>query len=330
MISIRRSVTELEQCHEVRDLALDCYVKAIRNISHYAVELDDTLSAPHRKHLAVLADEVTGAQPETLVESRSVLRGLLRAYRDKAAEYLRALRDELSGTARALEEILESFTQADGDHESSLRTALGHLHQISTLPEAASLRAAVIAATETIEQSLEQIRKQHQLTVSQFLVEIRMLHKRIDTLESAAAVDGATRLFNRHEIEDRITSSGGGRFCLLLIRVNGFRKALVQFDATVATQLVGAFAKRLQNGLPADSVLGRWSEEEFLAVLTGETSEAMEIAKALSQQLAGSYACLQGGRTVRPALQISAAVLGSAGDSPDHLLKRIGEFLIGN
>ena len=57
---------------------------------------------------------------------------------------------------------------------------------------------------DTIQQSIEQARREHQITVSQFKTEIRMLHKRIDMLETAACVDALTKMFTRREMEDRI------------------------------------------------------------------------------------------------------------------------------
>src|ERR1017187_6446744 len=107
MISIRSSLTELERNHQIRAAVMDCYVLAIKNIAHYAVELDEELTGPHRKHLEALATEVASGTSEALSDSRATLRGLLRDYRDKACQYLGGLRDELAGTARTLEEILD-------------------------------------------------------------------------------------------------------------------------------------------------------------------------------------------------------------------------------
>ncbi|HWC97167.1 MAG TPA: hypothetical protein VG456_10465, partial [Candidatus Sulfopaludibacter sp.] len=169
MISIRKNVNELDRCHEVRDLALDCYVNAIRNAAQYAVELDSQITTPHRQYLNNLAVEVATGDPHVLTESRATVRGLLRDYRDKGAEFLSKLRDELSGTVRALQEIMESMTQGDGDHEMQLRAGLATLRTVSRSAPDPTLREAISSAAAGIEQSIEQIRKHHQVTVSQFL-----------------------------------------------------------------------------------------------------------------------------------------------------------------
>jgi GGDEF domain-containing protein len=330
MTSIQNSLDELERCHAARDMLLDCYLSAIRNVAHYTVELDDEITVPHRQYLTALAGEVASAQPEALAGSRATLRGLLRDYRDKAAQYLSTLREELAGTARALQEILDSLAQTESDHEVQLRTELGRLREISNSPEGSAVRAALLAAAESIEQNLEQIHQQHQLTVSQFLVEIRMLHKRIDLLETAASLDDLTKLLKRDEIEKQIRSAAGRKVCLLLVRASGFRQAEREFNREVATELAAAFSKRLRNSLPPSATIGRWSEEGFIAMLSEEKPEAMASAKRVADHLSGTYACLERGSTVHPSIQVGVAVVDNQpGDRPERTLKRVKEFLTG-
>jgi GGDEF domain-containing protein len=330
MTSIQNSLNDLERCQAARDMVLDCYLTAIRNVAHYAIDLDDEITVPHRQYLTVLASEMASAQPEALAESRATLRALLRDYRDKAAKYLGTLREELSGTACALQEILDSLAQADSDNEAQLRTELDRLREISSSPEGSAVRAAILTAADSIEQSIEQIRQQHQLTVSQFLVEIRMLHRRIDLLETAASLDDLTKLFKRDEIERQIRSTSEGNLCLLLVRASGFRQAERQFNREVATALAAAFGKRLRNSLPPGAIIGRWSEEGFIAMLSVEKPEAMASAQRVAEHLSGDYACLQRGKTVHPALLVGVAVVDNQpGDPPEQTLKRIKEFLTG-
>src|ERR1035437_258360 len=162
MTSIQNSLNELERCHAARDMLLDSYLTAIRNVAHYTVELDDEITAPHRQYLTALAGEVASAQPEALAESRATLRALLRDYRDKAAKYLGTLREELAGTARALQDILDSLAQTDSDHEVQLRGELGRLREISSSPDGSAVRAAILAGGGGNGQNNEPKRPQQQ------------------------------------------------------------------------------------------------------------------------------------------------------------------------
>lgn len=330
MTSIKSSLNELERSHQIRTAVLDCYVLAIKNIAHYAVELDEELTGPHRKHLNSLATEVATGTSESLTDSGSTLRGLLRDYKDKASQYLGHLRDELAGTARNLEEILESLGQADGDHETNLRASLGKLRQVAATPGYSVLGTVISTTADSIENSLEQVRKQHQLTTSQFLVEIRMLHKRIDALESAAAIDEVTHFATREELAEHVRAAPAGQYSLLLVSARGLRHAEVQFGKEVGDALAGAFAKRLRNSLPVSTVIARWGPEEFAVMFTAKKSEGLASAKWIGENLSGAYACLKSGKTVHPVLQLTVGIVETtAHETPERILERAGVFLVG-
>ncbi|MGD0776905.1 MAG: GGDEF domain-containing protein [Candidatus Solibacter sp.] len=329
MIPTLTSLTELERSRQLRAEVLDCYVLAIKNMAQYAVELDEEVTGTHRKYLNTLATEVATGTPEALADSRATLRGLLRDYRGKAVQYLANLRDELTGTARTLEEILDSLAQGDGDHEKNLRGALAKLRRVAATPGYAVMAEVISSAADNIESSLEQVKKQHQLTTSQFLVEIRMLHKRIDSLEAAAALEDATRFATREQLAEQIQEVPAGEYCLLLISARGLRRAEVQFGKEVSEILFGAFAKRLSNCLPATASIGRWGPEEFAILLAGKKSEALTSAKWITEHLSGAYACVNAGKTTRPNLQLSVGVVEmDVHEKPERIIERVGAFLV--
>jgi GGDEF domain-containing protein len=326
MISLLKPMNDLEQCKRARELVLDCYLAAIRNMAHYAVELEPEITAVHRKYLEDLAAQASTGTSEALNESRATVRGLLREYRDQTSRYLNALRQELSDAVTALERTLEALAQCDGDHGVRLRNAVARLRGIP-VDAGGAVRETVLAVASTIESSLEDVRKQHQLTVAQFVIEIGILHKRIDALESAASIDRLSRLFNREEMEERISGALQGKMSVLLLKAGGLRAAEAQFGRDVAEELAGAFAKRLHNSLPSTAVTGRWSEEAFLVILQADQPETAALAKRISEGLAGAYACLKAGKTVRPVIHLRVGVVNPGKDDAERVLQRVGEFL---
>jgi GGDEF domain-containing protein len=327
MISIKNSVSELDRAHELRSVLLDSYLQAIKAAAHYSIELDDEITGPHRRYLEALADSIASGQSEALFESRATFRGLLRDYQGKAARFLQQLRDELAGMACALQETLESLAQSDGNHAAQLKRTVVGLRETPESDDGSALRAKMRSAADSIEVSVEQIRKEHQLAVSQFLVEIRMLHTRIDALEAAAAVDMVTGIFNRTEMEERIRSATAGGFHLLLFRVRGLTHAEMRFGAQAGAELSGAFIKRLKNSLPQNAKLGRWSTEEFIALVPEPKDRA---AAWVTDHLSGTYTCLQEGKTVRPTLQVNVGIADSLAREPAELtLERVRKFLTG-
>ena len=329
MISIHESITELERCTRERGEALECYISALRNMAHYAIELDDKITPPHREYLSALAAEAACGDLAVLPDTRASLRALLRDYRDKAAQYLAGLRDELARTAAALQEMMEAVSQTEGDHEQEMRAVLQDLRGIAARPEAAAVAEPLLDAAGTMERSIEQMRKQQQFTVTQFLTEIRMLHRRIDALEAAAAIDDLTRLLSRTEFEDRVRALAGGPFVLLLIRAAGIRLAESNYSHDVAAELLAAVSKRLRNALPAATAIARWSDEGFAAILRAAKPEAMNGAKAIAAQIGGPYACVMNGKTVRPSVQVRMAVVEHDSSHPDRVLQSAAAFLTG-
>jgi GGDEF domain-containing protein len=325
MISIQQNLTDLEKSHQMRTMALECYLSAINGMSQYAVDLNATITPPHRKYLSDLAAEVAESSLEAMAESRSTLRGLLRDYRDRAADYLGGLRDQLGSTAQALQEMVEGLSQCDTDHTSKLRGALVRLREMVKSLEGGALRAVVASAADTIEQSLEQIRKQHQFTVAQFQTELRLLHSRIDSLESAASVDEGTKFSNRRFIDEYMAAMpAGGSASFLIVKVRGLAEARAKFGAPIADDLVATFGRRLRNTLPKEAVVGRWSEQDFLAIVPASKTAAGALVQRATDHLSMPYACMIGGKVVRIPLVVTVECLaGTAGATPEAIKERV-------
>jgi GGDEF domain-containing protein len=324
MIDTSSALTEPELRHDSSSLALDCYVSAIRNIAHYAADLEPELTAPYRKYLEELAVSVACGACE-IEESRGSLRALLREYRDKTSQYLNILREDLNAAALALAEILDSLGDTDGEQGDQIREALRTLREPPG-EDCDSIRDTVSVAAKTVENCLAAVRKRHQLSVSQLMIEIRMLHKRIDALESAAAVDMLTHLFPRQEMEQRIRE-GEAPCRLLLIRAAGIVNAAAEFGCAVAEELTGAVIRRLRNALPSATVIARWNGHGFAALLDLNVPEAEQLAVRMAASLSGQYACVKDGKAVHPPIQPEVRLLESAAEGAEEALRQAEEFL---
>jgi GGDEF domain-containing protein len=329
MISIKENVSELERSYEARRVVVECYIEALRNMSNYAVELEPEVTRVHRQHLNELADDVSTDRQQGFEESRATLRGLLRNYRDKGAQYLGGLREQLSSTVESLENLLQNMAEGDGNHETGLRSSIAKLRELCHGAPSNPFSRTLLNTADALDRNIEEMRKQHGFTISQLQMEIRSLQKRIQQLETAAAIDEMTRLFSRSEMEAKIRILPSGKFSFLLMKCAGFRLAQVHFSLEVVAELAAAFARRLRGSLPPESILGRWSEEEFIAVLPQGKSETLAIAKWISEHLSGTYSCIDAGKTVNPKLQLTVAVVDNHNVPASRVLEKISEFLTG-
>ena len=95
----------------------------------------------------------------------------------------------------------------------------------------------------------------------------------------------------------------------------------------MAAELAGAFVRRLRNILPPNVAIGRWSTEEFVAILDTPEVDAGKLARTVGEQLSGTYTCLLDGKVVRPDLQVRAAVAEPAAGGAERLLAQVREYM---
>ncbi|PWT98719.1 MAG: hypothetical protein C5B51_28650 [Terriglobia bacterium] len=323
VISIRENISELEREHRQRELLAECYSAALQNAADYAIEVEAAITEPYRKELSEFARRIPVSDISQVVESKPDLRSIFRNFRDQAVSHLNRLRADLSEAVTAFHTLVGALSAADGDHDSKLRKALSSLREAGRLLGSSPVRQIVIAAAENIEQSLEELHKQHQLTIAQFVTETRLLHTRIDELERSAAAGRMATLLHRAELEQRLLQHASPR-TLLLVKAKELRACEKAYNTEVYAQVASAFAQRLRNGLPNGNLTGCWGDEQFLCLLPIAEEEAACFTKWAADYLSGSYVCRYSGKSVVPKLKISATLLrGLPNESGPELYDRI-------
>jgi GGDEF domain-containing protein len=326
MISIQQSLTDLEKCHRLQTLAFDCYLGAINNMAEHAVDLDPVLTAPHRRNLCNLAAGLTDALPDVLAESRVTLQELLRDYHDRSAQYLADFRGQLSSTAQALCEMVNGLSRCDTDHGEKLRVALARLREAANSPEGSMLGGVVRGVADTIEQSLEQMRKQHQFTIAQLQTEMRLLHSRIDSLETKVSTDEVTRFSSRRFMAEYLGAVPAAGTGFLILKIGGLAEVRAKFGPAIADDVMATFGRRLRNTVPKDTVVGRWSEQDFLAIVPADKPADGTLVKGVVEHLSIPYACMIGGKVVRIPLAVTAECLSMAPDATaEQIQARVAE-----
>jgi GGDEF domain-containing protein len=277
---------------DLHGIAIDCYRAAVRNVAFYAIDFEKHTTAAYRRALA---------QVEHNADRVASFAALMRDYRSQAKAYVRRLCGELSAMAASLNGILDGLADGEGDYDARLRSALGRVRGIADRPGYEVVRELLLRAAAAMQEGLDELNRHHEKIVTSLMEEVRALHKKIDSLESAASLDILTTLLSHAEIEKRLEAAGAAATGSIFA-VSGFRLAASRFAPHVANQLEAAFLKRLNRILPDKSVAGRWSDEEYLVLMPA--GAAMAPARMIEEQLSGSYACAHEGKNVRPTLQV--------------------------
>jgi GGDEF domain-containing protein len=310
--------------------AIENYMAAMRGIAAYAVKLSgnsDDGNSPERGYLLAMAGEVGHGDHAVLEESRSFLRCVLREYRDESAAYLAQLRQELAATAATLRDVSGALVEGDSQAGANFQSGLTQLRALTANPAARSSADLIRLAAAELESGLAEMRKHHQLIVSQMHTEVRLLHRRMEAL-TAADLDDLSRLMPRDEIEDRIAVVAPGTFCLVVLKADGLVQSKAQYAEQVFHDLLIAFTRRMRNTLPPDTPAGRWSEDGFIAIVFAGAAYARELAATLHRRLSGPYICRSEAKTVVTPLQTRVEVIETGpGESRDRVLETMDRLL---
>jgi len=306
------------------------YMAAIRGVAAYAVKLSENVddgNSPERGYLRAMAEDVAHGDRAVLEESRSFLRCVLREYRDESAGYLAQLRQQLAATAATLRDVSCALAEGDSQAGANFQTGLVQLNELTANPAAGPSAGLIRLAAADLESGLVEMRQHHQLIVSQLHTEVRLLHRRMESL-TAADLDDLSRLMPRDEIEDRIAVAAPGTFCLVVLKANGLLQSKTQYTEQVFHDLQIAFTRRMRNTLPANTPAGRWSEDGFVAIVFADAADARELAATLHRRLSGPYICRSEARAVVTALQTRVEVIETGpGESRDRVLEIIDRLL---
>ncbi|HSW49353.1 MAG TPA: hypothetical protein VLH09_04220, partial [Bryobacteraceae bacterium] len=119
MISLRKTMTELEGLSQQFQTALDCYRAALGSMEEHAVAITPEGVAEHRQTLRLIRKALEEcSSEESLVGSRAALEAELERYSKRAAGALKGREGEI----RAILEILAQAAQAMTAHSDNYST----------------------------------------------------------------------------------------------------------------------------------------------------------------------------------------------------------------
>jgi GGDEF domain-containing protein len=318
LISIRKSVDDLSRLEELEkrealsSAIRDCYTLAIHTTAHYAVEVDAALAVELRANLLKIEDQSRVAvSAEQLRSAQSSFRGELREYRDKSNAQLQKMRKEVENATAAMTIFAETVSSNGENHEHEVAAQLAGLESSARSNNIAAIRNGIGATIAGIQSSVVQIQRSNQLVVAQLQDEIRVLHLQIEQERKALFTDRASGAWNRQKIDIHLDNllRQNQPFCLLLVWVRNLKRVDSQHSRTVVEGTLKALITRFSTIMPEDTVIGRWTEDQFVAVLDVPPGQAIPLSAEATRKLSGGYAVQENGMSQTVTLQATAGVI---------------------
>jgi GGDEF domain-containing protein len=326
VISIRKSVDDLSRLEKLEKrealskAILDCYALAIHCTAHYAVEVDPALTVEFRTHLKGIEEQSRAAVSSDQLHSiQSCFRGELREYRDKTSAHLLKLRKEVENATAAMIIFAETVSSNGEDHELEVNKQLQTLASAAQMESVAKMRGGIGAVVAGIQSSVGQIQRANQLVVAQLQDEIRSLHLQMEQERRALYTDHGSGAWNRQKIDIHVDNllRQNQPFCLLLVGIRNLKRIESQHSRTVLEGTLKAMVSRFVAIAPDDAVIGRWTEDQFVAVLDMPPGLAIALSAETDRKLSGSYAIQENGLSQTVALQTTAGIIDrGAGADP--------------
>jgi GGDEF domain-containing protein len=324
VISLRKSVDELERLEELHKTGADCYRLALRCVAEYAVEVDANETSEFRRHLSNIEAQWQTAQSGDAMRSlQSSFRGELREHKDLAMSHLAKLRKELEARAKAMETFAASVTTNGEDHATQILRETSELQRLAETATLDQVRRGIRHLAAQLAASLEQMQRSNQMVIAQLADEIRLLHEQAATQQRGRFTDAESGARNREKIDEKIGDLLRARqpFCLLFLNIHNLQRLQARHSGAVVEGSLKALVKRLHSAAQ-DAFVGRWSEQAFVAILDLPSGGSIALARNVSNKLSGSYSVQENGLSHQILLEVTAGTIEHAAEEKAEAFSR--------
>ena len=327
MISLRKTVSELDQLDEFKRTAVECYADAIAAVDENAVSVDASQLAEFRERIKALHVQVKpGITAEQLRALQSSFSAELHEYSEQASQHVERLRNDVRAASQAVEVFAEKFTASGADLDVEMKRELQRLNKAVGLDDLKEVRSIISNASAAIASQFERMRSTNQLAVAQLKDEIRVLHQEIETARKWRSTAESLETPKQQQIFQVIDALLREKtpFSLILVAVRNPTGLESCYPKAAIESALASLHVRFQNSLPRDSRTGSWTDAQFVAVVTVEPATAMAMSRDLAKKLSGVYV-LEGARTVT--LNVTAGVIDwKVRTDPSSLRRRLQQL----
>ncbi len=175
------------------------------------------------------------------------------------------------------------------------------------------------------------MQRSNQLVIAQLQDEIRVLHQQFEQERKALFTDRASGAWNRPKIDIHLDNllRQNQPFCTLLVWVRNLKRIEGQNSRTVLEGTLKALTVRFRAITGEEAVIGRWTEDQFVAILDIPPGRAIPLSAEATRKLSGGYAVQENGLSHTVAVQATAGVIDRHPGSDSALFRKKLEQLAG-
>jgi GGDEF domain-containing protein len=311
--------------------AVHCYSEALRSTEQNAIELDGAQAAHFRAQMQALRERLrTDAACGRMEEVQASFEAELKGYRAQTRAQIQRLRQDVQAAAAAVESFAGAVNESEGNLESGLKRELSSLNQSAQSSDIEEVREAIRGSSAKIAASLEQMRSSNQLAIAQLKDEIRLLHGELQAARGSQTTDPAAESRQRMNLWMEELIKKDASFSVLLVVIRNLDGLQNCYSANVMGGALRGFQSRFENIVPS-GIVGRWAKDQFAAILTTASSNAIQMSSEVARRLAEPFLEQEGGRAHSIVFSSRAGVMefgpGSDLAKSQARLKQLAEAL---
>jgi diguanylate cyclase (GGDEF)-like protein len=330
MISIKRSVDQIDSVRTLCDAQLACLRSVVHDIGQYVVPACSPQPEQHAQCLDDLGRRLAAADPAVLALFRMELSELLKSLHQAAADAYRGKAAEIRQILEVLAEAAERFSSRSDTYAGRFRDFANALDKVQKMDSLGDIRSALATHTVSLRSCVSEMERDNNSLVQKLTAEVSQARALLKQAQNAALEDSLTGMGNRRALEQHIRGliEADQGFSIGLFEVDNFTGLKGRFGPTSGDAILRQFAERLRGQLRPGDVACRWTGEEFVVVLDCRMKDVFALARHMAQALSGRYTVASDGRELKADVSVSAGVAEyRRGESVDNLLERADALL---
>lgn len=340
MISIKRSVNDLEARDRLIEKSIECYRDAVRGIGEYAVEACPPLTGDFRRKLSELEGRLDVRKllhsPEAAQTLQRFSNDLLRTLSEFSIKSVAIFREDTSNL-RGIMAVLAATAEALNSHNQSkaghFRDFGKQLEALSRIDDLILLRHALSEYVVEFRVRVDEMHEESRADIHQLQQDVRAFRQKLDAAEMEAATDPLTGTFNRRELQRQIDNriEMSKRFSLLMFDLDEFKSINDRFGHPAGDQILKYFVQAVKGSVRPGDVVARWGGDEFIVLLDAGLDDAISRSRHIFAKLEAPVAVQAGSRTVMLAVRASSGAAERRSDeSSQSLFTRVDALLYAN
>jgi len=215
----------------------------------------------------------------------------LQRWAGHTSDYFKAKTNEVKELLIVLARTAESLGERDQRYANHFGQFTSRLQAIADLEDLTNVRASLVQRATELKTYVDRMEEDSHQAIAQLRAEVSTYETKLRAAEELALRDALTGLANRRNVEERIAWRivQQQMFCVVILDLNGFKLVNDQYGHLAGDILLKQFSQELRANMRATDVVGRWSGDEFIAVLDCDLASAKSQVERMRQWVFGEY-----------------------------------------